>query len=169
MADFWELSQRKRVVTRQEELRLSGPAQSPRGDRHRVFSQDCPETGERMSRLSPKHTHLSSIMSHWRLQRWLQAAASAPSMIPGQLSQLNPNKQGSGYNPGAWGTDPENQLEFLSCTDETPQGRGPGSSTWSRVKSNRQEQAGCPRCFGFCFPSVLKIKRLASHRSHYCP
>lgn len=78
-----------------------------------------------MSRLSPKYIHLSSIMSHWRFQRLLQAAASAPSIVPGQLSQLNPNKQGFGHNPRAWGTDPENQLEFLSCRDRNSTGEGP--------------------------------------------
>lgn len=152
MADFWELSQRKRVVTRREELRLSGPAQSPRGDRHRVFSRDCPETGERMSRLSPKHTHLSSIISHWRLQRPLQAAASAPSMIPGQLSQLNPNKQGFGHNPGAWGTDPENQLEFLSCRDETPQGRALGHPLGVELKVTDKNRQGVLGALAFVFP-----------------
>lgn len=75
-----------------------------------------------MSRLCGfgSHAHPSQLhhISLSQKQKLYQAATSAPAVVPAQLSQLTPNKQGFGLSPGALGvSDPGNQLELLACRD----------------------------------------------------
>lgn len=124
------------------------------------------ETGGRMSRLS-QMSHLSSITSRWRFQKLDPAAAPAHSVVPGGLSQLNPQNKGSvAATQEPWVLIPKNSWgSYLVETLELHRGWRLRSTTLSRVKSNQGEQAGRPQCSWFCFPSMLDIKRLASHRS----